>query len=90
MCAKFLIKVRKYDFLKNLDSIQGSLENLYIKSLVASPNHNRNSNSFRIFPRILCTICRENIIKIGNGHLAEFPRKPLTLHDDRVPGIWWY
>jgi hypothetical protein len=78
MCSKFQVKFLKYDFFqKPRLSLQGSLENRYIKKLITSPNHYRNPNSFRIFPRILCTICRQNIIIIGRAYLARFPREQI-------------
>jgi len=75
MCAKFPIKIRKYNFFETWGPVQGSLEKRHIENFIATTSLNMNPIPCRIFTRTLCTIYRQKIIEIGREHPARFPRK---------------
>jgi hypothetical protein len=56
ICAKFWIKVQKYDFPRASGPVQGYLANRHIENYIASPSLRGNPNLFRVSSTTLCTI----------------------------------
>ncbi len=46
-----------------------------IKTRITFEGSDMHSNPFRVFTRALCSIYRQQIIEIRDGHLGRFPRQ---------------
>ncbi len=83
ICAKFQVKIQKYDFSENLGSYKGSLESRHIKNSISRPEFSMGMNSFIILLVSPRPTCGRNMESTGVRQVGMFLVSPNHTEIDR-------